>query len=136
VGRAVASDINDRGVVAGHRWTIMSSGVERAMVTAWTKGGPLSPALEVGVAVRLNKKAWVLAYGYDENDARRPDGHASPVARGLPRHVGGTVRPSMTMGDYSSGARSPPGLLDHRSAPSPPTENVTAPRPRVPCFGR
>ena len=68
VGRAVASDINDHGVIAGHRWTIMSTGAERAMVTAWTKDGPSSPALEVGVAIGLNRKAWVLAYGYDENE--------------------------------------------------------------------
>jgi uncharacterized membrane protein len=68
IGRAVASDINDRGVIAGHRWTVMPERGERAMVTAWTEDGPLSPALEVGVAIALNKKAWVIAYGFDENE--------------------------------------------------------------------
>jgi hypothetical protein len=68
IGRAVASDLNDHGVIAGHRWTVMSGGSERAMVTAWTKEGPVSPALEVGVAIGLNKKAWVIAYGFDENE--------------------------------------------------------------------
>jgi uncharacterized membrane protein len=69
IGRAVGSAINDRGVVAGHRWTVMSTGGERAMVTVWTREGALSPGLEVGVAVALNKKAWVLAYGYDGNES-------------------------------------------------------------------
>ena len=68
LGRAVASDINDHGVISGHRWTVMSTGTERAMVTAWTKDRLLSPALEVGVAIGLTKKGWVLAYGYDENE--------------------------------------------------------------------
>jgi len=68
IGRAVASDINDYGVIAGHRWTVMPGRGERAMVTAWTEDGPLSPALEVGVAIGLNMKAWVIAYGFDENE--------------------------------------------------------------------
>ena len=68
IGRAVASDVNDRGIIAGHRWAEIGAQGERAMVTAWTKEGALSPAHEVGVGISINRRGWVIAYGYDANE--------------------------------------------------------------------
>jgi len=68
IGRAVATDISDRGVIAGHRWVELESRGERAMLTAWTRSGPISPAREVGIAITINRPGWVLAYGFDENE--------------------------------------------------------------------
>ena len=68
IGRAVATGINDRRVIAGHRWTDMGERGERAVVTAWSRGKPRSPLREVSVGDAINDKGWVIANAWDENE--------------------------------------------------------------------
>ena len=68
IGRAVANGINDRRVIAGHRWIDMGERGERAVVTAWSRGRARSPLREVSVGDAINNKGWVMANAWDENE--------------------------------------------------------------------
>jgi hypothetical protein len=63
IGRAVAEDVNDDGVVAGHRWMEIPDRGERAVVTAWTRRGVRSPG-DVGLGLGINKSGWLIALAW------------------------------------------------------------------------
>lgn len=68
IGRALATDINDRRTIAGHRWMPMGERGERAVVTVWSKGVARSPAREVSTAAGINNKGWVIANAWDAQE--------------------------------------------------------------------
>jgi hypothetical protein len=63
IGRAVAQDINERGVIAGHRFVQIPNRGERAVVTAWTKRGVRSPG-DVGLGVAINDRNWLISVSF------------------------------------------------------------------------
>ena len=68
IGRGVANDINDRGVIAGHRWKLLGERGERAVATVWTSRGTRSPAPEVSLGVAINSRGWVIANAWDAHE--------------------------------------------------------------------
>jgi hypothetical protein len=68
IGRAVANDINDSGLIAGHRWLFLPERGERAVATAWTRRQLRSPALEASVGAAVNRDGWVIANAYDAQE--------------------------------------------------------------------
>jgi uncharacterized membrane protein len=69
VGRAVANDITDKGVIAGHRWLELEGLGTRAVATAWSKRGAVSPRTEPSLGLRINEKNWVLVLAQNADGA-------------------------------------------------------------------
>jgi hypothetical protein len=63
LGRAVAEDINDHGVIAGHRWLQVPNRGERAVVTTFASRTVRSPG-DVGLGVAINDKGWVISIAF------------------------------------------------------------------------
>jgi hypothetical protein len=67
LGRALAEDINDRGVIAGHRWMEIPGRGERAVVSAWTSRGVRSPG-DVGLGLGINNRGWIISLAFRLGD--------------------------------------------------------------------
>jgi hypothetical protein len=68
LGHGEADDINDRGVIAGFLLADMGPRGDRALLTTWTKNRPRTPRREVSIGVAINKRNWVIANAFDENE--------------------------------------------------------------------
>jgi hypothetical protein len=97
IGRAVAEDVNDHGVVAGHRWMEVPDRGERAVVTAWTKRGARSPG-DVGLGLAINGSGWVIALAWRV----REDGAEEPYAFAWNSTTGARVALRSETGGYIS----------------------------------
>jgi hypothetical protein len=67
IGRAVAEDVNDRGVIGGHRWKEIPDRGERAVVTAWTRRGVRSPG-DIGLGLAINNRGWMISVAWRVGD--------------------------------------------------------------------
>jgi len=67
IGRAVAEDINNHGVIGGHRWMEIPGRGERAVVTAWTRRGVRSPG-DVGLGLAISDHGWMISIAWRVGD--------------------------------------------------------------------
>jgi hypothetical protein len=75
IGRAVAEDINNHGVIGGHRWMEIPGRGERAVVSAWTTRGVRSPG-DVGLGLAINDRGWLISIAWRVGD----DGSEEPYS--------------------------------------------------------
>ena len=95
IGRGVAEDINDHGVVAGNRFRQVPNRGERAVVTAFTSRGDRSPG-DVGLSVAINERGWVISTAFRLGD----DGVEHPYAFAWNSATGKRVALASTLGEF------------------------------------
>jgi hypothetical protein len=95
IGRGVAEDINDHGVIAGHRFLQVPNRGERAVVTAFTGRTVRSPG-DVGLGVAINESGWVISIAFRLGD----DGVEHPYSFAWNSTSGKRVSLASSLGEF------------------------------------